>query len=60
MGLVTCSLTLFVTCIGTIFCATGQAPGVATLAKTLMVYEPGYKKMFNVGHSIAMALALPR
>lgn len=60
LGLVTCVLTLFVTCIGTIFCVLGQAPGVAKVAEILLVYEPGFKTMFNVGHKAAVAISLPR
>lgn len=60
LGLVTCVLTLFVTCLGTIFCVIGQPPGIAGIAKTLLVYEPGFKTMFNIGHAAALAISLPR
>jgi hypothetical protein len=60
LGLVTCVLTLFVTCLGTIFCVLGHPPGIAGVAKIMLVYEPGFKAMFNIGHFAAVAISLPR
>jgi hypothetical protein len=56
---VACVLTLFATCIGTLFSTTSIAGGSYMVSHVLLVYDTGFSTMFGISDRWAVLLSLP-